>query len=356
MEPGAARRGGMPLYKYVGNRILTAVRELHGRHRPQRVAQRVPRVQRRRPPRDSVRAELRRLRLRHADHPAAARGGEADRTRSRSRPTTATRSATSTASSTPRTCRGTCCATGPTRWDSARGRWRSRAARTSSRSIPTRRTGGSSRWLAERRPSPGARPRLLRRRARRRAPRRTATRSRASTSRSMQACATESTAFVAADLEAGVPDEVGHGLRRVVAADVLEHVREPEALLEALAGRLAPGGSIVACVPNFGHWYPRLPRRARALRLRPARHPRPRPRPVLHPQELRAHGRTRRLLGAAARVPHAAARGRRPGRSGRWRRRRRHDASSLERVDRMGTALRPTLFAYQFLYELEPAA
>ena len=23
MEPGAARKGGMPLYKYVGNRILT---------------------------------------------------------------------------------------------------------------------------------------------------------------------------------------------------------------------------------------------------------------------------------------------------------------------------------------------
>jgi len=64
--------------------------------------------------------------------------------------------------------------------------------------------------------------------------------------------------FVRADLEDGVPDEVGGGYDAIVAADVLEHVREPEALLEDLAGRLGPGGSIVACVPNFGHWYPRL--------------------------------------------------------------------------------------------------
>ena len=37
-----------------------------------------------------------------------------------------------------------------------------------------------------------------------------------------------------------------------VAADVLEHVREPEGLLEDLAGRLGPGGSIVGGVPNSG--------------------------------------------------------------------------------------------------------
>ena len=33
MEPGrGARRGGMPLYKFVGNRILTTVRERGRRH------------------------------------------------------------------------------------------------------------------------------------------------------------------------------------------------------------------------------------------------------------------------------------------------------------------------------------
>jgi glycosyltransferase involved in cell wall biosynthesis len=63
--------------------------------------------------------------------------------------------------------------------------------------------------------------------------------------------------FVVADLDAGVPDAVGRDFDVIVAADVLEHVREPQPLLESLAGRLAPGGSIIACVPNFGHWYPR---------------------------------------------------------------------------------------------------
>src|SRR6266540_1413936 len=65
-------------------------------------------------------------------------------------------------------------------------------------------------------------------------------------------------AFVRADLEDGVPAQIGDGFDVIVAADVLEHVREPEPLLEDLTDRLAPGGSIVACVPNFGHWYPRL--------------------------------------------------------------------------------------------------
>jgi glycosyltransferase involved in cell wall biosynthesis len=63
--------------------------------------------------------------------------------------------------------------------------------------------------------------------------------------------------FVRADIDAGVPAEVGDGFDAVIAADVLEHVRDPEALLKELVGRLAPGGRILASVPNFGHWYPR---------------------------------------------------------------------------------------------------
>ncbi len=64
--------------------------------------------------------------------------------------------------------------------------------------------------------------------------------------------------FVLADLDEGLPDEVGGGYDVVLAADIVEHVREPQRLLEALAARLAPGGSILVSVPNFGHWYPRL--------------------------------------------------------------------------------------------------
>ncbi len=63
--------------------------------------------------------------------------------------------------------------------------------------------------------------------------------------------------FFLADVEGGLPDEVGGGYDVVIAADVIEHVRDPEALLVDLAGRMEPAGSIIASVPNFGHWYPR---------------------------------------------------------------------------------------------------
>jgi SAM-dependent methyltransferase len=63
--------------------------------------------------------------------------------------------------------------------------------------------------------------------------------------------------FVHADLELGLPDAVGEGFDVVVAADVIEHVRQPDRLLAAMIDRLAPRGTIIASVPNFGHWYPR---------------------------------------------------------------------------------------------------
>jgi 2-polyprenyl-3-methyl-5-hydroxy-6-metoxy-1,4-benzoquinol methylase len=64
--------------------------------------------------------------------------------------------------------------------------------------------------------------------------------------------------FVHADLEHGLPDAVGGGFDVVVAADVIEHVRHPDALVAQMAERLRPGGTIIASVPNFGHWYPRV--------------------------------------------------------------------------------------------------
>lgn len=63
--------------------------------------------------------------------------------------------------------------------------------------------------------------------------------------------------FVEADLNIGLPAEAGTGYDRIVAADVLEHVVDPAALLTDIAGRLAPGGEVLVSVPNFGHWYPR---------------------------------------------------------------------------------------------------
>src|SRR5699024_5022996 len=64
--------------------------------------------------------------------------------------------------------------------------------------------------------------------------------------------------FVQADLDQGMPAEVDGPFDVVVAADVLEHVRTPERLLGQIRELLAPGGSLLISIPNFGHWYPRL--------------------------------------------------------------------------------------------------
>jgi 2-polyprenyl-3-methyl-5-hydroxy-6-metoxy-1,4-benzoquinol methylase len=64
--------------------------------------------------------------------------------------------------------------------------------------------------------------------------------------------------FFAADVEGGLPAEVGDGYDVVIAADVIEHVRDPDALLADLTGRMDRDGVVIASVPNFAHWYPRL--------------------------------------------------------------------------------------------------
>jgi 2-polyprenyl-3-methyl-5-hydroxy-6-metoxy-1,4-benzoquinol methylase/glycosyltransferase involved in cell wall biosynthesis len=63
--------------------------------------------------------------------------------------------------------------------------------------------------------------------------------------------------FVLADLEDGIPAAAGRGFDVVIAADVIEHVREPEGLLREMASVLAPGGQIIISTPNFAHWYAR---------------------------------------------------------------------------------------------------
>ena len=148
---------------------------------------------------------------------------------------------------------------------------------------------------------------------------------------------------------------MGAGYDVVIAADVLEHVREPEALLEALAGRLAPGGSIVACVPNFGHWYPRL--RVALGRFDYDRrgildrgHVRFFTRKSFESMVERAgySVRRREFLTLPLEIVDRGGRDDVAGAGDTMRR-------AIKRVDRIGTALRPTLFAYQFLYELEPS-
>lgn len=66
------------------------------------------------------------------------------------------------------------------------------------------------------------------------------------------------TRFHLADLEAGLPVEVGAGFDYVVAGDVIEHLSRPERVLAEVATVLRPGGQVLLSVPNFSHWYSRL--------------------------------------------------------------------------------------------------
>lgn len=63
--------------------------------------------------------------------------------------------------------------------------------------------------------------------------------------------------LIEADLDEGLP-EVGSGYAYVLCADVLEHLRDPAALLRSLPQVMEPGGVLVASLPNSGHLYFRL--------------------------------------------------------------------------------------------------
>ncbi|GGL87006.1 bifunctional glycosyltransferase/class I SAM-dependent methyltransferase [Nakamurella endophytica] len=63
--------------------------------------------------------------------------------------------------------------------------------------------------------------------------------------------------FHRADLERPLPPEIGSGYDVVVAGDIIEHLSHPQDLLRQVRELLRPGGRLVLSVPNFGHWYPR---------------------------------------------------------------------------------------------------
>ncbi len=161
--------------------------------------------------------------------------------------------------------------------------------------------------------------------------------------------------FVEADLELGLPPELEGPFDVVLAADVLEHVRHPERVLEPVRTLLAPGGTIIASVPNFGHWYPRL--RVASGRFDYDR------RGILDRDHVRFFTRksferlvastgyrTVRRTGTGLPLE-IVDRGGRDQHAGSGR-----AARALARFDRATVALRPELFAYQLVYELEPAA
>jgi glycosyltransferase involved in cell wall biosynthesis len=64
--------------------------------------------------------------------------------------------------------------------------------------------------------------------------------------------------FLRADLNAGIPMEVGSDFDVVLGADVLEHLVDPAAIVAQARDLLSPDGVAIFCVPNIAHWYPRM--------------------------------------------------------------------------------------------------
>ena len=66
--------------------------------------------------------------------------------------------------------------------------------------------------------------------------------------------------LVVADLDARLPPEVTAEapFDTVLAIDVLEHLRDPSGLLHELHEICSPDVVLISSVPNIGHWYPRL--------------------------------------------------------------------------------------------------
>lgn len=63
--------------------------------------------------------------------------------------------------------------------------------------------------------------------------------------------------LIAADLETGLPP-LPHLYDYVLCADILEHLRRPDLLLRQLRQVLAPGGGLIASLPNSGNVWFRL--------------------------------------------------------------------------------------------------
>lgn len=152
--------------------------------------------------------------------------------------------------------------------------------------------------------------------------------------------------FVVADLDNGLPNSVGADYDVIVAADVLEHVREPEEILGDLANRLRSGGTLIVSIPNFSHWYPRIRALTGTFDYDDQG--------ILDRGHLRFFTQRsfkRLVRRARLEIKRTSLTGipfeRLVERKALW-------VTWLARVDRIAATLWPNLFAYQFLFELVP--
>jgi 2-polyprenyl-3-methyl-5-hydroxy-6-metoxy-1,4-benzoquinol methylase len=158
--------------------------------------------------------------------------------------------------------------------------------------------------------------------------------------------------FVVADLDAGIPKTVGGDYDVILAADVLEHVRQPEQVLADARALLRPGGRVIVSIPNFAHWYPRS-----RVAMGVFDYDR---RGILDATHVRFFTR-RSFLHVATQAGFEVARSDTTSlplevleRGSASDSRDRSARSVLQGFDRLALALRPTLFAYQFLFDLTP--
>jgi len=156
--------------------------------------------------------------------------------------------------------------------------------------------------------------------------------------------------FLEVDLNAGLPVETGDNYGLIVAGDVVEHIIDPTRLLNDMADHLSADGTILASIPNFAHWYPRgrvaigrfdydqrglldrghvrfFTRRSFEKLVRSC---------GLHIVRRDIVGTPFEILDRDSRSP-----------MGRL-------VRAAARVDRSATRIWPTMFGYQFLYELAP--
>jgi glycosyltransferase involved in cell wall biosynthesis len=159
--------------------------------------------------------------------------------------------------------------------------------------------------------------------------------------------------FVKADLDEGLPPTVGEDFDVVVAGDIFEHLRDPGRLLREIRHVLDHNGSVITSVPNVAHWYPRL-------RFASGRFDYDR-RGILDATHLRFfNARTFARLAEESgyRVVQAvptglplevADRGGDPDRDEGLGRR------AVRAADRLSVDAWPNLFAYQWVFELQPA-
>jgi glycosyltransferase involved in cell wall biosynthesis len=151
--------------------------------------------------------------------------------------------------------------------------------------------------------------------------------------------------FVQADLDFGLPMDLGGPFDVVICADVIEHLRRPETILDSIAQVISPTGRLLVSVPNIEHWYPRG-------RIAFGRFDYDQ-RGILDADHVRFFSR-HSFLKLAERSGWKAVRAATtgvpleiltPGKGS--------GLSRLAAAERFGRSVWPTLFAYQFLYELE---